>query len=99
MLELGDRELEYHRELAQPIIEQGIENVLLIGTRMKALQEQLQTLGYTGVVEHFESQVELAKRLTDSAKPGEPILIKGSRSMKMEEVWKILEPYAKTSWA
>lgn len=98
MLELGPDELQFHRALAEPIMEAGIESVLLFGERMQALQEELQSKGYTGKVAHFETHAALANALTYQIKKGDPILIKGSRSMHMEEVWKILEPYAKTQW-
>ncbi|MEO5971574.1 MAG: hypothetical protein ABIQ95_16740, partial [Bdellovibrionia bacterium] len=47
---------------------------------------------------HFTTHSELASTLTKSVKAGDVVLIKGSRGMKMEEVWKILEPFAKSNW-
>jgi UDP-N-acetylmuramoyl-tripeptide--D-alanyl-D-alanine ligase len=99
MLELGPNEEKFHRELAEKIIELELENVLLFGPRMLFLSEELKTRGFTGAFSHFSSQMDLAQALTEKAKPGDAILIKGSRGMKMEEVWKILEPYAKDHWS
>lgn len=91
MLELGPREAEYHRGLAPKIQELGVENVLLHGPRMLELQAELQKLSFAGRVEHFESHGDLVESLTQGARPGDAILIKGSRGMKMEEVWKGLQ--------
>jgi UDP-N-acetylmuramoyl-tripeptide--D-alanyl-D-alanine ligase len=98
MLELGPDEQLFHRELAHKILELEIENVLLFGPRMAALHEELQTRGFQGRLAHFASQGELAETLVQGVKSGDVILIKGSRGMRMEEVWKVLEPYAKAHW-
>jgi UDP-N-acetylmuramoyl-tripeptide--D-alanyl-D-alanine ligase len=98
MLELGPEEERFHRELADQVLELQIENVLLFGPRMIALFEELHRRGFRGQLGHFASQTELSQALIQGVKPGDSILIKGSRGMKMEEVWKILEPYAKSHW-
>jgi UDP-N-acetylmuramoyl-tripeptide--D-alanyl-D-alanine ligase len=98
MLELGHEEERFHRELASKILELGIENVLLFGPRMLALFQELEARGFQGQKAHFDTHQGLASALTQGVKPGEAILIKGSRGMRMEEVWKILEPYAKSHW-
>ncbi|MGZ6331548.1 MAG: UDP-N-acetylmuramoyl-tripeptide--D-alanyl-D-alanine ligase [Bdellovibrionota bacterium] len=99
MLELGEEEEKFHRELAGKLIELGIEHVLLYGPRMQALQQELQTRGFQGKTEHYANQSELASALVTGVKPGDAILIKGSRGMRMEEVWKVLEPHAQSHWS
>ncbi len=98
MLELGEKEESFHREIAPQIVQLQIENILLFGPRMRALLDELKKLKFQGRLAHFESQAELAQTLTQSAKPGDTLLIKGSRGMKMEEVWKILQSYANSHW-
>lgn len=90
MLELGDDELKFHRELAGPIMELGVENVLLFGPRMRELASELKLRGHNGRVGHFSTHAELAHELMSGVQAGDTVLIKGSRSMRMEEVWKIL---------
>jgi len=98
MLELGPEEERFHRELATKIIELKIDNILLYGPRMAFLVDELEKLRYSGQYSHFPSHTALATALTQGVRPGDAILIKGSRGMKMEEIWKVLEPYAKIHW-
>ncbi len=91
MLELGSDEEKFHRGLADKITQLGIESVFLYGPRMKCLQDELEKRSYPGELEHFESHEELASSLLKKARPGDALLIKGSRGMKMEEVWKALQ--------
>jgi UDP-N-acetylmuramoyl-tripeptide--D-alanyl-D-alanine ligase len=99
MLELGQNEEILHRELASKILELEINHVLLLGPRMKALSDELRRKGFQGQLADYNSHAELASALTKGVRPGDVVLIKGSRGMKMEEVWKILEPFAKLHWS
>lgn len=96
MLEMGAEELRIHRELAPSILRLGIETVLLYGPRMKALEDELRQRGFAGKLAHFETHAALAEEALRCVREGTArgaapaILIKGSRGMRMEEVWKIL---------
>jgi UDP-N-acetylmuramoyl-tripeptide--D-alanyl-D-alanine ligase len=92
MLEMGALEERLHRGLAGPILKHGVRHVLLFGPRMKNLQAELKAQGYQGTLEHFDSHEMMAARLRASVKAGDRILLKGSRGMKMENVWKALQP-------
>ena len=98
MLELGPEEELFHRNLAGKLIELGVEHVLLYGPRMKALYAELHTRNFKGSTGYFESKGELAKELVSRARQGEAILIKGSRGMRMEDVWQVLEQHAREHW-
>lgn len=95
MLELGKEEERFHRELANIIIHLRIDHLVLYGPRMKFLEDELKLLNYGGTCRHFSSHSELAQDLIQNIKPSDFILIKGSRSMKMEEVWKQLENHTR----
>lgn len=88
MLELGDEEERYHRDLATALEETRVNHVLLYGKRMNWLADELERRNFTGEVKHFDSHASLAECLKNTWTSGDAALIKGSRSMKMEEVWK-----------
>lgn len=91
MLEMGSLEEALHRGLANPILKHGVKHVLLYGPRMLKLVDELKKQSFTGSLEHFDSHEMMAARLRASAKPGDRILLKGSRGMRMENVWKALQ--------
>lgn len=91
MLEMGALEETLHRGLAGPIIQHGVKHVLLYGPRMIHLADELKKKGYRGSLEHFDAHEMMAARLRSSVKPGDRILLKGSRGMRMENVWKALQ--------
>jgi UDP-N-acetylmuramoyl-tripeptide--D-alanyl-D-alanine ligase len=91
MKELGPDEEKFHRGLAAKIIEQKVDNVLLFGDKMKHLHDELKTRGFRGErLEHFNTREDLSNALAGSLRPGNVALIKGSHSMKMEEVYEAL---------
>ncbi len=84
MLELGQDEIKFHEELAEPIETLSPKLVLLYGERMKALQAKLNQKVPS---RHFESHAELAAALLASLSENDNVIIKGSRGMKMETIW------------
>jgi UDP-N-acetylmuramoyl-tripeptide--D-alanyl-D-alanine ligase len=91
MKELGSEELRFHAELSQPLISSGASVILLHGSRMKSLFDALKKSGFSGSLAHFDDLPSLAAEARRAAVPGSVILIKGSRSMKMETVWMELQ--------
>ncbi len=91
MLEMGALEESLHRGLATPILKAGVQHVLLYGPRMLHLVDELKHKGYKGTLEHFDAHEMMAARLRASTKAGDKILLKGSRGMRMENVWKALQ--------
>jgi len=62
---------------------------------MKWLFNELTNRKFSGNFEHFTSHDALADTLLQWMNLGDALLIKGSRGMKMEEVWKNIEPRLK----
>lgn len=91
MLELGTFEEKMHRGLADPILKHGVKHVFLYGPRMKNLLDELRGKKFAGTLKHFDTHEAMASALAGSAKPGDRILIKGSRGMRMENMWKALQ--------
>lgn len=89
MLELGDEELAYHRDLAGDISVDSFQGVALLGSRMKEL--------YTALKPTFGEQVYWSEEMKDiqnflkqHVSEGQLVLLKGSRGMKVERA---IEPF------
>ncbi len=93
MLELGIEEESFHREIAKEIIKLKINELYLFGTRMKWLKDELVKNHYSNV-KHFESHEKLTEELKKHLSPNDQILIKGSRGMKMEKVFNLLQTHS-----
>ncbi|NUM87943.1 MAG: UDP-N-acetylmuramoyl-tripeptide--D-alanyl-D-alanine ligase [Bdellovibrionales bacterium] len=91
MLELGRFEEELHRGLADPVLHHGVGHVLLFGPRTKHLEDELRRRGYQGELRHFDSKAGLTAHLRAGLRAGDVLMIKGSRSMAMDEVWEALQ--------
>jgi len=91
MLELGPDELPLHAELAEPLIAAGPSRALLFGRRMAALARELQSRGWGDRVTHALEIGTLARELVRGVRPGDWVLVKGSRGMKMERLLEALE--------
>ena len=86
MLELGRMEENYHRDIAVDIDRIESAEIFLFGDRMRWLFETLESLKFKVPHSHYDSIDELASNLLNKVKPGDLVLIKGSRGMKMERI-------------
>jgi UDP-N-acetylmuramoyl-tripeptide--D-alanyl-D-alanine ligase len=88
MKELGTSEEALHRGLARDVQSLGDNvRVLLYGERMKWLSDEIRKLDSKIYVKDFSSQDLMAAELRSQVKSGDIVLLKGSRSMRMEKVW------------
>ncbi len=92
MLELGEHEEAFHRALAGKLGTTRVDTIFLYGERMRWLFDELKKRSSRAQVGHFGTHSELADALAREMHSGDALLIKGSRGMKMEEVWKRIEP-------
>ena len=87
MRELGAEEARYHRELAAPLIEAGVDRVILVGAEMASLAEALgksagAPLARRIEMAHVETTAEAAECLaSEGAEGGDAMLVKGSNSV------------------
>jgi len=89
MLELGEKTDFYHREIGKEAAKLSIDILITVGQRGKIIAQSSKEEGMAKErVFSFEKneKINLAKKLLSLAKPGDFILLKGSREMKMEEI-------------
>ena len=83
MRELGDGSDAYHAALAGPVIDAGVEQVILVGEAMAALANALE-----GRVEfvHVADAAAARDRLLAILAPGDAVLIKGSNGVGLAKL-------------
>lgn len=90
MLELGEESEKWHEYVGKVAREVGIDKVYTYGERAQVVAEMFARSGEGKEARAFRSQEELIAALKPMLDKDCVILVKGSHSMKMEEVVKIL---------
>lgn len=85
MLELGEASPGLHREVGEYAANLGVDYLFGYGNLAVKYADGFNGIT-TGKAEYFSNKPELIRVLKDFARPGDSILVKGSRGMKMEEV-------------
>lgn len=88
MLELGEFSEKEHEKLADAARDNAIDALFLYGIYTKATAARAGSLGVRAL--HFDDLNVLISELADFIAPHDLILVKGSRSMRMERVVKAL---------
>ncbi|MBN2039897.1 MAG: UDP-N-acetylmuramoyl-tripeptide--D-alanyl-D-alanine ligase [Spirochaetes bacterium] len=87
MKELGEKSEKYHAELGKLIAETGIDLLMTWGEMSENITASAVKNGMNGnIAVHFKEKDELIRFAKKSIEINNVVLIKGSRSMKMEEV-------------
>lgn len=86
MLELGDKENEFHEEIAKSIDTSKIHSVFTIGNLSRIISDTLSGSKLEGVVKHFTSKEDLVSECNRILKENDIILVKGSRGLKLEDI-------------
>jgi UDP-N-acetylmuramoyl-tripeptide--D-alanyl-D-alanine ligase len=90
MLELGEKELDYHREAGRAI-PGSIDVVIGVGKRSSALLEGAAEAGFgNGNRHHFDDALSAAKFLKTFLRPGDLVLIKASRGIGLDRTVNLL---------
>ncbi len=82
MLELGAESEQEHAKIGEVIASYGVEYLLTYGPMSRRTYEAAQTTFKA----HYDQKNVLAEYLAELLTPGDIVLIKGSRGMKMEDV-------------
>ncbi len=86
MLELGDHEMDMHAEIGRFANPKTEQYVLTYGERSKhTIMAALESFGAERA-KHFATKDALLAALSDILLPGDWVLVKGSRGMRMEEL-------------
>ncbi|MED4012976.1 UDP-N-acetylmuramoyl-tripeptide--D-alanyl-D-alanine ligase [Priestia aryabhattai] len=86
MLELGDQEKEFHKEVGEFIQAEKIDYVLTYGPLSVEIEQGAKNNFAEDKVIHFEEKDELVEKLTAITTREDVVLVKASRGMKLEEV-------------
>ncbi len=92
MLELGEKEMEYHENLLNDIQKAQINKVYLFGNRMKALykkileQKEIDGIKQKEII-YFENKQDIINKINESNNK-KVVLVKASRGIKLEEIIK-----------
>lgn len=92
MLELGRESRARHLRLGRQAARLGVDRLYVMGKRAKEIRRGALAAGMgTRRVKVAEDHRELARVIRGHAKPGDWLLVKGSRGMKMEKVLQALK--------
>lgn len=87
MLELGAETERQHAELGQFLVNEGIRTFILIGTYADRTLQGIRASGVRQVYTYRTDDLQsAAQELVSLSKPGTAIYVKGSRSMKLEQL-------------
>ncbi|MCR5175398.1 MAG: UDP-N-acetylmuramoyl-tripeptide--D-alanyl-D-alanine ligase [Anaerovibrio sp.] len=89
MLELGDLAVAAHRKVGRQVAESGAAALIAFGPMGQEIANGALSAGMKEVV-HVNSHHEAARKLKEILEPGDTVLFKGSRGMKMEEIIDLL---------
>jgi len=91
MLELGQREEEFHKAIGEAIARSGFSGLITFGELSRHTSSRALECGMDkSRVWHCSDRTKISDILKDSMDSGDAVLVKGSRAMKMEEVVKKL---------
>lgn len=85
MAELGVDSDRFHHEVARHAASAGVDLLIGVGDLAGAYGD-----GYVGSIEHVASPQAAAYVVRQTAKPGDTVLVKGSRSVGLEKVAEVL---------
>ena len=86
MLELGDEEVQFHKDIAQELDPQQLDYVLTIGNLAKNISDEAKENFPESTCFHFDSKEELLDKLKEIITPNTLVMVKASRAMKLEDI-------------
>lgn len=81
MRELGPDSLKFHQQLEEPVLKGNFDKTYTFGTEMKALHSKINSL-------HCDVMEDLIQNILKDLHPNDAIMIKASKSIKLDQVVK-----------
>ncbi|MCM1498023.1 MAG: UDP-N-acetylmuramoyl-tripeptide--D-alanyl-D-alanine ligase [Clostridium sp.] len=91
MFELGDGEVEYHREIGKFLLDKPVDEVVVLGELSQNIKQVLEESGSSINVYTFSDNEEAGLYLVAMLRPEDVVLVKASNGMKLSEVVNILK--------
>jgi UDP-N-acetylmuramoyl-tripeptide--D-alanyl-D-alanine ligase len=91
MKELGNYCSDAHKKVAHILLKGNLDKIYLYGEEIKKTYDELFSVGYGKNLFYTNSFDSLADKVAQTTKRGDLVLLKGSRSMAMEQLVPILE--------
>lgn len=93
MRELGDHAAEEHRQVGRTTARLGIDYLLTYGEHARSIHDAAEMTNAF----HYDQKNMLAEYLVELVTPGDAVLVKGSRGMKMEDIVTFLEERSRSA--
>ncbi len=88
MLELGRYTKRQHRELGERLVQSGVRKIIAVGEYRDLIAEGARRAGKKATVRVTEDASKAVIAARDLFTPGDTVLIKGSRAVALEEVFR-----------
>lgn len=100
MLELGPKELDFHREIGAFVAQQGIGELIACGALGKAIAAGARKAGLpTARIHEVPDAAAAGALIKPMLKAGDTVLVKASRGMKLERVLEAIQGRARVRMA
>jgi len=87
MYELGKLSQSYHQQIGEYLNLKGVDNLLSVGSEARSYNDK-----FKGEInQHYSDKTKLSEELKTQIKPGDIVLVKGSRGMSMEDIIKSIK--------
>ncbi|OGC77848.1 MAG: hypothetical protein A2Z27_04765 [candidate division Zixibacteria bacterium RBG_16_50_21] len=87
MLELGNEAKKLHQEIGKKAAESDLDYLLTVGVLAEFIARSAEVNGFSKKrVKSFDNNQAATEHLLEILKPGDTVLLKGSRRMKLEEI-------------
>ena len=93
MLELGEFSEKEHENLGKMCVKNSIDFAYFVGDEFKAFKNGMKEKSKSFAKEEKAKMIEDIKAFAETLEPGTAVLVKGSRGMKMEEVFEALKEH------